>query len=125
MHVAGRHRRKGGWLLWLAILAVLLPGFSVGAAAATGDRTLIQICSADGAMTIAVDQDGQPIKSGFAGLPCQDCLAITLAVVETPPVAELRVRYAVAAPMATAMRQHERPRARAPPRPPSQAPPIH
>jgi hypothetical protein len=124
MQVARGHRRTGGWLLWLAVLSVLLPGLSAGAAAATRDETLIQICSADGATTIVVDHAGQPVKGGFAGLPCQDCLAVTLAVIETPPVAVAPVRYAVAIPMATAERQHERPSARAPPRPPSQAPPL-
>lgn len=123
MQVARGHRRTGGWLLWLAILAVMLPGLSVGAVAAGRDQALIQICSADGATTITVDDRGQPTKAGFAGLPCQDCLAASLAAVETPPGAVALVRYAAAAPIATAERQHAPPLARGPPRPPGQAPP--
>ncbi|MET0337163.1 MAG: DUF2946 domain-containing protein [Caulobacter sp.] len=124
MQVARGHRRTGGWLLWLAILAVMLPGLSVGAVAATRDQALIQICSANGATTIAVDDRGQPAKAGFAGLPCQDCLAASLAAVETASGAVAPVHYASAIPVGTAERQHARPLARGPPRPPGQAPPL-
>ena len=106
----------------VALLAqALLPGAAMAAESLSTVR--VELCTENGAETVVIGADGQERKSGFAGLPCHDCLAATLAVVVTPELAVAPVAYTAvvvrhAAPVATAQ-----PRARAPPRPPGQGPP--
>ncbi len=106
----------------VALLAqALLPGAAMAAESLSTVR--VELCTENGAETVVIGADGQERKSGFAGLPCHDCLAATLAVVVTPELAVAPVAYAAvvvrhAAPAVTAQ-----PRARAPPRPPGQGPP--
>ena len=123
----GRKKRAGraslGVLAALvALLAqALLPGAAMAAESLSTVR--VELCTETGAKTVVIGADGQERKSGFAGLPCHDCLAATLAVVVTPELAVVPVAYQgvvvrhdVAAPTL-------QPRARAPPRPPGQGPP--
>jgi hypothetical protein len=109
-----------------AVLAVMVQALfpSAAMAAQAGARgETIMICTAMGLQTVKVDGQGQ--KEGFAGLPCQDCLAAATAVVmPAPQPAVARVAYATAYVLA-APRAELTPRsARAPPRPPGQGPPT-
>jgi hypothetical protein len=109
----------------LAVLAIMVQALIPSAAMAgqAGGET-IQICTAMGLQTVKVDGQGQQ-KKGFAGLPCQDCLAAAVAVVlPAPQPTVMRVAY-VTAFVTDAPRAELTPRsARAPPRPPGQGPPT-
>jgi hypothetical protein len=110
----------------LAVLAVMVQALlpSAAMAAQAGDRgETIMICTAMGVQTIKVGGGSQ--KKGFAGLPCQDCLAAATAVVlPAPQPVVLPVAYATAYVL-DAPRAELAPRsARAPPRPPGQGPPT-
>jgi len=63
------------------------------------------------------------VRKGFAGLPCHDCLAATMAAVAAPELAVVPVAYAAAEVRHEAPAPRLQPRARAPPRPPGQGPP--
>lgn len=116
-----RNRRLPVLLALFALLVqALLPAAAAAAQAGRGEQ--IQICTDQGMQTITVDAEGQPAK-GFAGMPCQDCLAVSVVAVAPPQVDVQPVAYVVAPvthEIATAAPQ---PRARAPPRPPGQGPP--
>ncbi|WP_312160965.1 DUF2946 domain-containing protein [Phenylobacterium sp.] len=106
----------------MALLAqALLPAAAMAAESLSTVR--VELCTEDGAKTVAIGADGQERKGGFAGLPCHDCLAATLAVVVTPELAVAPVAYAVVLVRHAAPARPLQPRARAPPRPPGQGPP--
>ena len=109
----------------LAVLALLIQALLPAAAMAAQDRgqTMV-ICTVDGMRTIAVDDQGQPAKGGFAGMPCADCLAATTAAILAPEVSVTPASYAVSLAPHAAERRQDPPRARGPPRPYGQGPPT-
>ena len=116
------------WAPFAAILALfvqaLLPAAALAAQSAGGAR--IEICSAQGSQTVLISADGRAKapQRGFAGLPCQDCAAMTAAVVVAPPPSLERVAYATAvAPQVEAAGPGIK-LARAPPRRLGQGPPA-
>ena len=130
MHLGRKKRAARASLGVLAALVALLaqallPGAAMAAESLSTVR--VELCTENGAETVVIGADGQERKSGFAGLPCHDCLAATLAVVASEmlrlntgiaPVAHAAGGVRPAPPAVTAQ-----PRARAPPRPPGQGPP--
>lgn len=123
MHSARRPPLAAALLAVLAVMVqALIPSAAMAAQAGGGET--IQICTAMGLQTIKVD-GGATQQKGFAGLPCQDCLAAATAVVmPAPQPVVVRVAYATAF-VIDAPRAELAPRsARAPPRPPGQGPPI-
>ena len=121
-----RHGRNQGALLALLVALVALIGQALlpaAALAAQGGGVSYQVlCTSDGAKTVAVDESGQP-KKGFAGLPCQDCLAAAAALTFTPGLTVAPAAYAAQTVRHAAAADRPAPRARAPPRPPGQGPP--
>lgn len=123
LHRASRPPLAAALLAVLAVMVQALMPSAAMAAQAGGRGETITICTGMGLQTVKVDGQGQ--KKGFAGLPCQDCLAAASAVVMPPPQpAVVRVAYATAFVL-DAPRAELTPRsARAPPRPPGQGPPT-
>ena len=126
----GAHRdrsRRGSALAVLFAVAALLiqallPAASLAAESLGSVR--VELCTAEGAKTVILDQDGNTQK-GFAGLPCHDCLGATLAVTTTPelsvvPATYVAQRIALPPTVEVVLRG-----ARAPPRPFGQGPPRH
>jgi hypothetical protein len=126
MRIGGQTGKDGRALAALvAVFALMVQALVPAAAmAATPDasgRTVI--CTQDGTATVSFG--GQPSKpKGFAGMPCQDCLAAALAVTQTPELAIQPVIYVAARVEHAPARRTIEPRARAPPRPPGQGPPT-
>ena len=122
-HAAKRDRRAIAALL--AVFALLVQALIPGAAMASQPDAASILCTATGIQVADSSKaPGGPHK-GFAGMPCQDCLAAAMAAVTPAPVvALLPVVYEVArvdhAPAISLLA----PRARAPPRPPGQGPPT-
>ncbi|MFC3078680.1 DUF2946 domain-containing protein [Phenylobacterium terrae] len=123
----GQRRKRGplGLAALIGVLALLaqalLPAAALAATAA--GSTQMELCTGQGRQVVAVDKDGAPIAP-FAGLPCLDCVgAITAAVAPPEPLA-VPVAYFETADFAAPARQRVRPAIRAPPRPPSRAPPA-
>lgn len=110
----------------LAMLALCVQALIPAAAMAyeaTSGQTMV-ICTVEGAKTVTVDDQQQPKPEGFAGLPCYQCVAASLAVTDTPDLllsqpALYVARVETTPPLA---RRGMAP-ARAPPRPPGQGPP--
>ncbi|MBN9319861.1 MAG: DUF2946 family protein [Caulobacterales bacterium] len=126
------------WAATVALIVVLFQALASGAMAHTvNDRgvTLI-VCSAAGASTVVVDHDGQArvekadgaqkdSAKTKAGLPCQDCVGAATAVAPpSPDPAAALVRYARQADIWRRVSDTVHKQARAPPRPPSRAPPT-
>ena len=112
----------------LAMLALLVQSLIPAAAMAyeAGTGQSIVICTVDGAKTITVDGQDQTPKKGFAGLPCYQCVAASLATTDTPDnLVSLPVLYAARVEIAPPMARRGMAPARAPPRPPGQGPPHH
>jgi hypothetical protein len=107
----------------VALLAqALLPAAAMATESLSTVR--VELCTEDGAKTVVIGADGKERKGGFAGLPCHDCLAASLAVVVTPELAVAPVAYAAVVVRHATPVQPLQPRARAPPRPPGQGPPA-
>ena len=110
----------------LAVFALLVQALMPSAAMAKGPHLLPgdSICWASGVHAPAAEPGAATSHKTFGGMPCQDCLAAALAVVNAPtldiqPVAYVTGRIEhVVEPTVLA------PRARAPPRPPGQGPPT-
>jgi hypothetical protein len=107
--------------LFALLVQAILPAAAM-AAESVGGRT-IEICTSQGAQKVVIGADGKAQKKGFAGLPCQDCLGATLAVVVTPELAVAQIAYAAAEAPYVAEIAPVAPRARGPPRPFGQGPP--
>ncbi len=127
MRFGGKKRglRRPVGALVVALIALFFQAIVPAAAMATesaGVQT-IEICSDKGAQTIVIGANGKAKEKGFAGLPCQDCLSATLAVVVTPELAVTRVAYAAHQTAYVASHRTITPRARGPPRPFGQGPP--
>ena len=123
-----RAQTRSTWPIALLAMLALLVQALVPAAAMAHDASgqSVLICTADGAKSVEVAGDviGKKDPKGFGGLPCAQCVAVSLATTTPPDVAIAPVLYSArieAAPRAAltgvAM-------ARAPPRPPGQGPPT-
>lgn len=105
----------------LALLAqALLPAAAVAATAA-GSRQ-VELCSSEGREVVVLDKHGAPVAP-FAGLPCMDCVGAITAAIAPPVPMVARVAYAETTHYIAPVRLRVRPAIRAPPRPPSRAPP--
>jgi hypothetical protein len=105
--------------LWIQ---ALVPAAALAASGGRPERTMV-ICTAMGAQTITLTSDEGETRQGFAGLPCQDCLGLTIAATTPPLLTLARAHFpAELAPETTTTEPGLR-RARAPPRPHSQGPP--
>jgi hypothetical protein len=125
MRIGGQMSRDRRALAALvAVFALLVQALVPAAAlAAASDASgVMVICTGTGVMTVSDKAPAKP--KGFAGMPCQDCLAAALAVTQTPELAVQPVTYMVARVEHAAIPPLLEPRARAPPRPPGQGPPI-
>jgi hypothetical protein len=114
----------------VAVFALLIQALTPAAAMAArsdGAGGMV-ICTGDGTATLTAD--GHLVKSppskpkGFAGMPCQDCLALAMTAIVTPQPTILRVAYTAALVEHAPVRQLFPPRARGPPRPFGQGPPT-
>jgi hypothetical protein len=109
-----------------AVFALLVQALIPSAAmAAQRDDSAAQIiCTGDSVHLVAPDGLAKAPHKGMAGMPCQDCLAVSIAAVITAPIAMEPVSYAIARVEHAPVRSVLAPRARAPPRPPGQGPPT-
>lgn len=125
--MAGRPREglapiAAAFAVFALLIQALLPAAAM--AAQRGDGGGVIVCTLDGAKTLYAAQLPASKPKGFAGLPCQDCLASTIAFVATPsltiasaPMVYVRVAHHVRPAVRLAF-------ARAPPRPFGQGPPT-
>ena len=121
-HAAKQDRRAIAALL--AVFALLVQALIPGAAMASQPDAASILCTATGIQVADSSKaPGGPHK-GFAGMPCQDCLAAALAVTQAPALAIRPVIYATARIERPPVERLIEPRARAPPRPPGQGPPT-
>jgi hypothetical protein len=112
-------------LIALAALLVqaLMPSAAMAARAAGAPQTVV-VCTAMGVKIVTVGKGSGQDQKGFAGLPCQDCLAAATATLPPPEPMSVPVAYAVAY-ADPAPRPETAPKtARAPPRPLGQGPPA-
>ncbi|HEX5378254.1 MAG TPA: DUF2946 domain-containing protein [Phenylobacterium sp.] len=127
MPKASHRGARSGRIPFAALLAVmallvqaLLPAAAMAAQASGATR--IEICTAQGSQSAVIGADGKA-RTGFMGLPCQDCLAIAAAMTVTPELAVEPIAYALARVRHVEAAALGLRLARAPPRPPSQGPP--
>jgi len=126
MRIGGKMSRdRRAVALFMAVFALLVQALVPAAAMAATPNTpdAMVICTGTGVTTVA-DRTTPSKPKGFAGMPCQDCLAAALAVTQTPALAIVPVIYATARIDRPAVERLVEPRARAPPRPPGQGPPT-
>jgi hypothetical protein len=109
-----------------AVFALLVQALIPSAAmAAQRDDSAAQIiCTGDSVHLLTAGGKAPAPHKGIAGMPCQDCLAVSIAAVITAPIAVEPVAYAIARVEHAPIRPVLAPRARAPPRPPGQGPPT-
>lgn len=108
--------------MFALLVQAVLPTAAMASNAGTDPFGVICVASGTTTATPATPTH-QPTK-GPAGMPCQDCLAAAMAVIQTPELAIQPVAYAVARIEHETDRQRVAPRARATPRPPGQGPPT-
>ena len=126
MRIGGEMSRERRTLAVLvAVFALMMQALVPAAAmaAAPNASEAMVICTGTGVTTVS----GQATPSkpkGFAGMPCQDCLAAALAVSQLPALAIQPVIYAAVRIARGPAERLIEPRARAPPRPPGQGPPT-
>ena len=117
-------RDMRGLAALVAMFALMVQALAPAAAMAASPDAMI-ICTQSGTATVAFAPAGSPSKpKGFAGMPCQDCLAAAMAMIETPQLAIQPVVYLTERMEHAPTEQPIEPRARAPPRPPGQGPPT-
>jgi len=124
-----RAQTRSTWpIALLAMLALLVQALTPAAAMAhDAAGQAVVICTTDGAKTVEVAGDviGKPKPAkGFAGLPCAQCVAVSLATTTPPDVAVAPVLYSVRIESAPRAALAGVAMARAPPRPPGQGPPT-
>jgi hypothetical protein len=108
----------------LALLVqALIPASAMAHDARTGSQAIV-ICTVEGARTVQVGGEKQTPKS-FGGYACYQCVAASLAVT-TPPDALVSapVLYAARVEAVPPLARRGLAPARAPPKPPSQGPPL-
>lgn len=122
---------RTSWVAAVALVAVLFQALASGAMAHTiTDRGVAQvICTAQGAALAPLPLDAkaqaEPGKAKtVSGLPCQDCVTAATAALAPPDPCASLIRYARKAQVWRDVADTVRRTARAPPRPPSRAPPI-
>lgn len=109
----------------VAVFALMVQALVPAAAMAAAPNASAAMVICTGAGVATVSDPGQPSRpKGFAGMPCQDCLAAALAVTLLPDLAIQPVIYAAARIERAPAERLIEPRARAPPRPPGQGPPT-
>ncbi len=118
-----RHKIRRGFLALVAVLAMLVQAVSAPAAmAAPESGQAISVCTAHGLQTLIVNRDhNQPAPAHCPH--CDQCMAPALAALPNVVRVTEPVRYAAylaVEPLAVALSPYA---ARAPPRPPSRAPP--
>jgi hypothetical protein len=126
MRIGGeRGRDRRALAVLVAVLALLVQAFIPAAAmaAAPDAAGVMVICTGTGVATVT-DPAAPSKPKGFAGMRCQNCLAVTLAVTEVPPLAIQPVIYTAQRIERAPVERLVKPRARAPPRPPGQGPPT-
>lgn len=122
-----RRKSRGVFPAVLAVLALLaqllIPAASLAAESAAAHTVTAVVCTADGAVEMAVPASPAH-HEGFAGLQCHDCVLASVAAIAPGEPLTVPVRYA--ARIETLSPGEDRPqvRVRAPPRPPSTAPPA-
>ncbi|WP_165190789.1 DUF2946 family protein [Caulobacter soli] len=127
-----RAQTRTTWPIALLAMLALLVQALMPAAAMAHDAAgqAVMICTADGAKTVQVagdvigKKDPAPSNKGFAGLPCAQCVAVSLATTTPPDIAVAPVLYAVRIAPAPRAALTGVALARAPPRPPGQGPPT-
>lgn len=121
----GGHRRRAGVAAWLGVLALLiqalLPAAAMAGQSGAGGEQIV-ICTLQGVRTVTVGADETGGK-GFAGLPCENCLAATTAAIALPELAVEPMVYVTARIEHAPERAWAPQLAHAPPRPPGQGPP--
>lgn len=116
--------RHAPWLVMLAMVGVLIQALVPGAAMAAAPQAGgMVICTAEGETRVQGDTPETPRK-GFAGLPCQDCLAPSMAALAAPDSAAVPLAYAGELIRCNPARRVAPPPVRDPPRPPGQGPPV-
>jgi hypothetical protein len=116
-----RLNRPRAWPAALAALVLLLQGLIPAAALAHDHPGLMQICTRHGPALASVQSDPH---HRFGGLACEQCVMASFAALAAalpPPPAPTAWTYEALAPAAPAAAPLK---ARAPPRPPSRAPPV-
>ncbi|HLZ82549.1 MAG TPA: DUF2946 family protein [Caulobacteraceae bacterium] len=108
------------FVMFALMVQALIP---TSAMAASGDGH-VTICTAEGTQTFA--PDGKPDSPAHHhGSACADCLAAALVTATPPPALDIQpVAYTVSRVEHATPTDRIVPRARAPPRPPGQGPPI-
>ncbi|MES2033149.1 MAG: DUF2946 family protein [Pseudomonadota bacterium] len=122
-----RDKSTGALPALLAVLALvvqlLIPAASMAYEARVGRGPLIVMCTADG--PVAVSSADQPDHGkSFGGLKCHDCVMASVAAVGADAPLSTPIRYAVRIAIAAPGQDRPQTRSRAPPRPPSTAPPV-
>jgi len=120
-----RSPRRGVLSTALALFALcvqlLIPAASLAHEAQDRSQTVV-ICTLDGAKTVVVPGDGP--AHGFGGLKCHDCVMASVAAVQPGDATVVPVRYALETRQDRASLAQRPAQSRAPPRPPSTAPPL-
>ncbi len=112
--------RGRAWPALLSALVILLQGLIPAAAVAHGPGGGGSICTRDG---LKLSGGGAHQDHGFGGLACEHCVIASFAAL-TPEALLLPSGSSRAAPAGRIEVRAFAPRARAPPRPPSTAPPA-
>jgi hypothetical protein len=107
--------------LFALCIQLLIPAASLAHEAQGSSRTVV-LCTLDGAKTVVVPGDGP--AHGFGGLKCHDCVMASVAAVQPGDATVIPVRYALDSRRDRAGLAQPPARSRAPPRPPSTAPPL-
>ncbi len=119
---------KTTWPIALLAMLALLVQALMPAAAMAHDAAgqAVVICTTDGAKTVEVAGDviGKKDPKGFGGLPCAQCVAVSLATTTPPDIAVAPVLYGARIEAAPRAALTGVALARAPPRPPGQGPPT-
>lgn len=115
--------RRTPWTAALAMLALVAQLLIPVTMAQARTADTIMLCTPQGAVSVTVGHDGQPAKAPVQ-TTCQHCALVSPAAMPEPAIEVAPVRYAVRELNPAVAVRAERPPARAPPRPPSQGPPI-
>lgn len=118
--------RRGALPAALALLALitqlLIPAASLAHEVGEATRTVV-LCTIEGTQTVSVPT-GESRDHGFGGLKCHDCVMASVAAIAAGDGTVVPVRYAVENHLEPTGQTRLQTHARAPPRPPSTAPPA-
>ncbi|MFN4289084.1 MAG: hypothetical protein ACK4E3_11375 [Brevundimonas sp.] len=127
MSRVAHHKQRSSWPLWRALalvcatfaltFAALLPP-ALAASTAHGDAVVL--CTPEGPRSLDLSQ-----SEGLEGLKCASCIMASATALPAPLVVQVAAPAASGEPVVWQQARHETPPpARAPPRPPSTAPPL-